>query len=145
MGNRHKPKPHDRRSLISGQSRKLVGDLDHDSSLVLSLKHFDSSQGQGFAEWEDEQLLAKMLHCFQNHCRHERYNECFGTTFKRYGEKMSPDSQFKHPAHVPPDADWASMHVQGQPCVIGHMFKNIFYVVFLDKEHAFWPSNLRNT
>ncbi len=37
------------------------------------------------------------------------------------------------------------MHIQNKECVIGHTLRNVFYVVFLDKEHGFYPSELKNT
>jgi hypothetical protein len=46
---------------------------------------------------------------------------------------------------LPLDAIGASMHIKGLPCVIGHMHHHVFYVVFLDKDHKFWPSPKKNT
>ncbi len=135
-------KPHERKSLIAGQSRKGIRELDHKSGLVFSLRHFDPRQGQDFGDWEANQLLAQMLERLRDNCRKQNYSECFDDKFKVYGA-IPAKSEFIHPPHVPPDADWASMHVQGLPCVIGHMFQNIFYIVFLDKEHKFWPTNIQ--
>jgi hypothetical protein len=36
-----------------------------------------------------------------------------------------------------------SMHIKGLPCVAGHMVQNVFYVVFLDKHHKFFPSDIQ--
>jgi hypothetical protein len=55
------------------------------------------------------------------------------------------NSTLKLPRHVPEDAVWASMHVQGKECVAGHIVGNVFYVVFLDKEHDFFPTELKHT
>jgi hypothetical protein len=64
--------------------------------------------------------------------------------FKRY-KSFPPDSEFRHPRHVPADADWYVMHIEGLPCIAGHMVKNVFYLVFLDKNHKFWPTMLHFT
>lgn len=139
MGNLPKPKPHERRSLIAGLSQISVKEMEHSKGLVFSFKHFDRTQGQNFEDWEARQLLSRMLNDFHGYCSRATFTECFGSKFTLYGNFPS-SSQFKHPRHVPPDAEWARIHVQGEPCVIGHMFHNIFYVVFLDREHQFWPS-----
>jgi hypothetical protein len=143
MGNPPRIKPHQRKSLIAGQSQKLVEEIDHEKRLVFSFKDYDPRQGQTFEDWQNEGLLAEALARFQFHCQ-SRLTDCFGDSFKRYG-RIPAKSDFKHPSHVPPDADWASMHIKGLPCVIGHLFQNIFYVVFLDKDHRFWPTEKRNT
>jgi len=35
------------------------------------------------------------------------------------------------------------MHIDGLPCIAGHMVKNVFYLVFLDKEHKFFPTDIQ--
>jgi hypothetical protein len=37
------------------------------------------------------------------------------------------------------------MHIQGEECVIGHRLGHVFFVVFLDRYHKFWPVRLKNT
>jgi hypothetical protein len=37
------------------------------------------------------------------------------------------------------------MHIQAKECVGGHIIGNVFYVVFLDWDHKFWPVEKRNT
>jgi hypothetical protein len=58
-------------------------------------------------------------------------------------------SEFKYPKTVIRDEriKWAViMNIKGQkPRVAGHIIDNVFYVVFLDKEHKFFPSELKNT
>src|SRR3954453_9724796 len=137
-------KPHNKPSLIAGLARKKKDQIDHTRGLVLSFKHFDLRQGQSFSDWEKENLLAEMLGTFHGYCQREDYTHCQDDGFKVYGP-FPPRSEFAHPTHVPPDADWASMHIKGKQCVAGHVFKNIFYVVFLDKEHKFWPTQKKHT
>jgi hypothetical protein len=118
--------------------------MEHGKGLVFSFKHFDRTQGQNFEDWESNQLLSKMLNEFHGYCLRPHFAECLGSKFTVYG-KFPGVSKFKHPKQVPPDADWTRIHIQGEPCVIGHMFQNIFYVVFLDREHQFWPSAKKHT
>lgn len=67
---------------------------------------------------------------------------------KIYGE-FPATSQFKYPKTVIQDKDikWAViMYIKGQkPRIVGHIIGNVFYVVFLDKEHLFFPSELKHT
>lgn len=56
-----------------------------------------------------------------------------------------PKSNFKHPKHVPEDVSWASLHLCGRACLGGHIVENIFYVVFLDKDHEFWITEKKHT
>lgn len=130
-------------SLLAGQAQTKVADLDTSKGLVFSFKHFDPRQGQDFDTWQAEGLLSDMLQRFREHCRTERFHQCFGEKFKQYTQ-FPPTSEFKHPSHVPKDAIWHSMHIKGKPCVIGHMIHNVFYVVFLDGEHRFWPSTAKD-
>src|SRR5665213_2524605 len=125
------PKP----SLLDGQASK--GATEPSVPLVLCLKHFDPKQKQTFEEWENDRLLSKMLKKIQGYSG-TNYLQCFNPRFKPYKE-FPPHSEFKHPPHVPADAHWYVMHIEGQPCIAGHMVKNVFYLVFLDKEHKFWP------
>lgn len=38
------------------------------------------------------------------------------------------------------------MNIKGQkPRVAGHIIDNVFYVVFLDKDHKFFPAPLKRT
>jgi hypothetical protein len=128
-------------NLLAGQAHPKAADLGTSTSLVFCFDHFSPDQGQGFEEWETDQLLSKMLARFKAHSN-KPFLQCFSTAFKRYA-CFPPKSEFKHPRTVPEDAVWASMHIQGKECVIGHMFKNVFYVVFLDRHHKFYPTDIQ--
>jgi hypothetical protein len=125
--------------LLAGQASKAS--IDPSATLALCLKHFDPNQRQTFEGWEEQKLLSKMLRKIQG-CSGTHYLQCFNPRFKPYKE-FPPNSEFRHPAHVPPDADWYVMHIEGLPCIAGHMVKNVFYLVFLDKDHKFWPTDIQ--
>ena len=114
--------------------------------IVLSFKDFDRKQGQSFTEWQGEQLLALAIERLREICQYTVGQATQQQIIKVYTKvPFPPESGFVHPKHVAPDVDWASMHVQGKPCVIGYFEDNIFHIVFLDKDHEFWISKKKNT
>jgi hypothetical protein len=140
-----------KKSRFAGQSQKhnmLAGQASiapekTPAEFCVSLKHFDGSQGQTFADWEGDQLLSKLLDRWLAHSSKPML-QCFDKKFHRYRE-FPRASGFHHPKHVPPDAVWASMHIQSKECVGGHIIGNVFYVVFLDRDHKFWLVGKKNT
>lgn len=117
-----------------------------DPLIVLSLINFDINQGQSFAEWEAEELLAEAVTKLRALCGYTIPQATNAGMLKIYTKvPFPPDSGFEHPKHVPPDVDWCSMHIGNKPCVIGYFEDNIFHVVFLDKDHEFWITKKKNT
>jgi hypothetical protein len=47
--------------------------------------------------------------------------------------------------HIIEDAEWASLHIKGKERIAGHIIGNVFYVVFLDKDHRFWRTEKKHT
>ena len=113
------------------------------NNFVISFEYLDRNQGQDFEDWNKEGLLVNMLNTLRDYCM-KPLQENKGDKFKVYGA-FPPKSKFKHPKHVPKDADWASLHINGKACLAGHVYENIFYVVFLDKKHEFWITKLKHT
>jgi hypothetical protein len=114
--------------------------------IVLSFKDFDRNQGQSFEEWQQEQLLALAIEKLREICQYTVGQVLQQQIVKVYTKvPFPPESGFVHPRHVAQDVDWASMHIQGKPCVIGYFEDNIFHVVFLDKDHEFWLTKKKNT
>ena len=114
--------------------------------VVLSFKDFDRNQGQSFSEWQDAKLLALAIEKLREVCQYSVAQLLQQQIVKVYTKvSFPPYSSFTHPKHVPPDIDWASMHIQGKPCVIGYFEDNIFHVVFLDKDHEFWKTEKKHT
>ncbi len=114
--------------------------------IVFSLRDFDGSQGQNFEEWEAEGLLAKAICRLQFICALTCEEAKKQSIIKPYNKvAFPPVSTFTHPRHIPPGVVWCSMHVQGKECVIGHFEEEVFYIVFLDKNHEFWQTEKKNT
>jgi hypothetical protein len=143
MGNGRQLKPHNRPSLLEGQATRKIAEIDHSKPLFISFKYYDPKQGQTFNQWEAEQILAQALETLRGYCRRASIDDCKSDKFTIYGA-FPMKSEFTHPRHVPPDAQWTRIHVNGKQCIIGHVFKNIFYLVFLDKDHKFWPTDIQD-
>jgi hypothetical protein len=131
----------ERTNILAGQA--AVAPEEGPAKFCVSLKHFDSSQGQSFAEWEKGHFLSKLLERWQAHSSKPML-QCLDRKFHRYGG-FPAKSEFHHPKHVPPDAIWASMHIQSKQCVGGHIIGNVFHLVFLDWDHKFWPVEKKHT
>jgi hypothetical protein len=136
---------------MKGKS-KLSGAISKKSQLPLktvkkemlfSFRDFDHTQGQTFAQWGDAKLLRILLDKLKEYSR-KTIPEAEQASFTIYGV-FPPHSHFTAPRHIIPDAIWAAMHIQGKECIAGHIIDNVFYVVFLDREHHFWPSEKKYT
>lgn len=136
---------HHRKSLIEGQAKPRSDSFREKQRMEYSFLHLDENQsplGQKLLEWEEDGLLSKMVQRFKDVSSLEW--PPFNDKFKRY-DTWHQNCQFKWPGNVPDDACWASMHIQGKECVIGHIVQTVFYVVFLDRNHQFWPTEKKNT
>lgn len=134
----------ERPNLLAGKAN-LVQTIP-DGLVTFNFKFLDSEQGQSVLDWEKEGLLSRAFQVFKDYSS-QKISEAFSRRFKCYQQGFPPTgkTEFTHPKHVPDDALWASMHLDGKPCVIGHVYQNVFYVVFLDKDHRFYISDLSHT
>lgn len=136
-----------RKNLISGKSESTaVSEKEQDGYFLLSLRHLDREQGQSFFQWEESNILAKGMETLRDYSTRSLMAGVDNDKFIIYGDFPSKDkTDFFHPKHVPEDAQWARIHVNGKVCIIGHVEGNIFHVVFLDKDHRFWISEKKHT
>ncbi len=121
--------------LKSGKPKRFV---------VFSLKDFDRTQGQSFKEWEKEKILSNLLNRLQEISRLTIEEAVHQQIIKPY-DSFPPESEFKPPRHVPEDVRWATIRIKGKERVAGYIEENIFYIVFLDKDHKFWISEKKHT
>jgi hypothetical protein len=141
-----KIKPHQKESLLKNIRKPTVKEEYDKSHFVISFKHLDRNQGQTFKEWEAEKILARAVNTLSGYCHNTLQAQCHTDNFTAYGNFPPKDkTDFVFPNHVPQDAEWASMHITGKQCLVGHIFRNIFYVVFLDKNHKFWKVEKKRT
>lgn len=115
-------------------------------TIVYGFKNMDATQGQNFENWEEDEVLSKMMNRLKQICSMTLSEAIEGQIIKIYGQKFPPNSEFRHPKHLPDDTEWASIRIQGEERVIGYLEEDfIFQVVFLDKNHKFFPSNKKHT
>ena len=130
------------------EEKKVKEDLP---KMVFSFKDFDIRQippGQSHNDWQEKKLLAYMFEKLGEICKYNIIEARQQNLIKVY-EVFPATSEFKYPKTVIQDENiiWAViMNIKGQkPRVAGHIIGNVFYVVFLDAEHLFFPSELKHT
>lgn len=141
-------KPHLRKSIIKEtlSKKKSQQDLNEEGYFTVSFRHLDRKQGNNMYEWEQNNILAHSIDVLAGYCNDTVLSQTDGKKFTIYGDfPPNEKTEYTFPSQVPEDANWARIHVTGLQCLIGHIVQNVFYVVFLDGEHKFWISELKNT
>jgi hypothetical protein len=119
----------------SGEPKKLI---------VFSLKDFDINQGQSFEDWEKNKILSNLmtrLREISSFSITEAQQNGILTIYRDFPSK----SDFRHPRHIPQGVNWAVISIQGKERIAGYVEDNIFYIVFLDKDHKFWITEKKHT
>ena len=147
MGNPKIKKPHEQKSELENYlNRKAsVSDEAQNGCFNISLKHFDREQSDDFTTWQTSGYLASVFDVLSNYCQRPLRDQ-FSKKFTVYGN-FPPKNKtiYYFPKHVPEDAEWARIHVDGTHILAGHIFKNTFFLVFLDPIHGFYKSELKHT
>ena len=102
-----------------------------------------NTEGQSLEEWEKLGLLAEMnkrLQFVGQFSCHEALQKQYLKTYTKVD--FPPDSNFTKPKHITA-VNWTVMHVtaNSKEVVAGYIEDDVFYIVFLDKDHKFWPTN----
>jgi hypothetical protein len=133
-----------------GAKNELTGQAKGDGKATHPLLSFNfhqlDEQGHTFRQWQEQDLLCDMLTRMKD-LSSRNINELRSdksSAFSVY-DTFPEKSEFKHPKHVPEDAVWARFHVKGKPVVAGHLVGGVFHVVFLDGDHVFYKTELKNT
>jgi len=148
MGKKNRKNRQSRANLQRRKGNKDLrsGGLDRRRNLVFSLAMLDRNQGQNYEDWEEHQLLSKALNRIQGVCSMTYHEALQSEIISVYTSDMPPKTEFERPKHIPEDIIWASIRIQGQERIIGYIENGyIFQVVFLDKNHMFYPSEKKNT
>lgn len=131
-----------KKNVIPLQKKKpSTSGIKGNGNFKISLQYFDSTQkfSSTFRDWQKSGLLSKALETLQGYCGAPLESQTKTDKFTVYGNFPDKDcTKFKCPSHVPADACWARIHVNGPAIIVGHVVKDTFYVVFLDKTHKFW-------
>jgi hypothetical protein len=101
------------------------------------------TQGQTIEEWGKlgllEILCLRMKYVGQFSTQEALQNGCI----KQYTKvHFPPESEFTAPKHII-DVIWAVMHITKNSfeVVAGYIEEDVFYIIFLDKDHKFWPTS----
>lgn len=118
---------------------------DEKPLIVFSFKDFDASQcppGQTFKQWEKDGLLSDLFTKLADLSSKNRMEAEQQQLVKIYGDWPQEHTDFKLPNHIQGEVDWGTIQrIGGQkPRIAGYMIDNVFYIVFLDKEHKFYKS-----
>ncbi|HWK07269.1 MAG TPA: hypothetical protein VNS58_26740 [Puia sp.] len=106
-----------------------------------------SNQGQTFEEWDQSGLLAPLYTRMKFVGQYSVQEALQNKYIKQYTKvDFPPNSGFIAPKHIV-NVTWAVMHItnNSKEVVVGYIEDDIFYLIFLDKDHLFWPSTLKNT
>ena len=129
---------------------------DVKGKLSFSFKYFDGSQeaGQDFKEWSDKQKQ-ELLEKLRDYTREDKkywLNQRVGggglKILEIYGE-FPRNTDFEYPKHVPEKVKWARFRMESAMRLVGFFVNeddaekfclstDIFYIVFLDKDHRFY-------
>ncbi len=104
-------------------------------------------QGQSLQQWNDDGLLLQLMERIKQIGALTREETIHQKLIKEYSSKTGfpPNSEFTNLPYLNPER-WAVMHITNNSIevVAGFIEDDIFYVVFLDKEHKFWPTNIQD-
>lgn len=138
MAKKGKIKPHQKTSIIKKaiSQRKSIVEVDSEQCAAISFRHLDSSQGASISNWAQHGLFEQTIAHLKSICLKPLETQK-GENFDVYN-RFPDKSSYSHPTFVPEDAIWARFHLTGVNVVAGHIYRNIFYIVFLDNQHGFW-------
>jgi len=109
-------------------------------------KHLPN-QGQTIEQWRELDLLVLLLNRLKFVGQYTAVEARQNKFIKEYTKvDFPPDSEFKIPTHIS-GVVWAVMHItqNSKEVVVGFIEEDVFYIIFLDAEHKFWPTSLKNT
>lgn len=115
-------------------------------SLTFNWTKLDINQGQSIEVWEKEGLLAHFCNRMRQIGQYPGDEALAQQYVKQYTKVgFPPNSRFREPRHVSPTY-WAVIHIKpsSKEVVAGYIEEDIFYIVFLDKDHQFWPTNIQD-
>lgn len=144
------PKNSKKQKQINGREdliKRSVGLLETESLIRFNFKYYchGDGSGQSFDDWQKDKILADLnekLHHFSSSTITELRNNGSLSVYEIFPE----DSVFNEPAAFRDlKVQWVKLRVTGRRRLIGVMMpdmpgsEDVFYVVFLDKEHQFYP------
>lgn len=136
----------DSRTANVRNERKVKDELP---KLSFNFKDFDFNQcppGQKLEEWQKIKMLDKLMRKFIEVCSCTRPEAEQKGLLKVYDE-FPKTSHFKIPQHIKGEVSWGTIRKIGgqKPRLAGYVIDSVFYPVFLDKDHLFFPSTKKHT
>lgn len=137
------------------QAKKQLSSFfdEHDDLIKFSFKFFSFGEdgGESFEEWQKEAILADLNNKLKDFSAKKKIELINEKTLEIY-ECYPKGSKFKEPKSLEGvNVRWARFDITGKRRLIGFFEEsdransNVFYVVFLDKNHQFAPSKKKNT
>ncbi len=122
---------------------------------------FGDDYGESFEEWQKENILADLNNKLKSFSEKKKTELILDRTLELY-ENYPNDSKFKKPKVLDKvDLNWGRLRINGKQRVIGFFLPkydfcddnkvnyktdtDVFYVVFLDKNHQFAPCTKKHT
>lgn len=123
----------------------------NEPKVLLSFEFLDIQQGQTLRIWNTKNDLLKLselgetlnkLTVPQALAQQIIIQYDISETSKWNKNNMPKASKWKYPNTLKQiDVPWSKIKLGGRLRVIGYLEVNIFYVIFLDNNHKFYPSN----
>lgn len=121
--------------------------IDSKDLMFVSFQLFfdqDTDYCQSLSNWESEGLLSQMNIALIQLCKETNANPQRVKKYRSYPEKSKTGFP-ECPSNLSKSANWSSLRLSGKVRIIGIMDRNIFYVVYLDKNHLFYLSLKKHT
>ncbi len=121
--------------------------VNKERNITFSFSKHIKAEGQTIEEWSELGILETLILRIKNLGQHSSLTVRHHNWIKEYHKiEFPPNSGFKEPKHVI-GVTWAVMHIteNSKEVVVGYIEDDVFYIIFLDKDHIFWPSRLKNT
>ncbi|MBR5966869.1 MAG: hypothetical protein IK015_12220 [Treponema sp.] len=151
--------PRKEKFLSNLPQHDLISDIsDAKGKLSFSFKYFDASQsvGQDFKDWNDKQKqeLLEKLRDYSRESKLYWLKQRIGggglNVLEIYSD-FPRNSDFFYPRHVPDGVKWARFRMESAMRLVGffvsedsakmlQLSTDVFYVVFLDKNHRFYKT-----
>ena len=117
-----------------------------DQYLSFSFRYFknNDAEGQSLEDWAanglTDSLITRLHHLSTTNITELQTQKCI-TNYKEF--PPTNKTFFSCPPDISKKENWGVIrNIGGQKKRVAGFFKgNIFYIVFLDKEHRFWPSD----
>ncbi|GHN02558.1 hypothetical protein WSM22_40470 [Cytophagales bacterium WSM2-2] len=110
--------------------------------VVFSMTHHVVAEGQSVEQWQELGLLDDLFIRMKFVGQHSVQEALHKQYIKQYTKvDFPPNSEFKVPLHIQ-GVTWAVMHLtdKSKEVVAGYVDDHVFHIVFLDKDHKFWPT-----